>query len=384
MRILAVDTALGACSAAIIEDGKTLAHRFVVMERGHAEAVAPMVEDVMREAALDFPTLDRLAVTTGPGTFTGQRVGLAFMRGLRVAVKKPLAGITTLDAMAAAAMDESKLSRAAVLHDAKRGEVYVLAAGDKGTLVPLQLAKFENAIVDIKSATGDAPIALAGTAAEAAADALRKMGGDPRLTGIRQPDSLWVARLALNSPEPAGIPKPLYLRAPDAKLPPGSIAGRHMRSAMPSDLTALASIHAAAFEEGWGAQSLAELMNSTGSITFVAASGDKLFGFVLARVAADEAEVLTIAVAPQYRRAGIGKELLVAAADAAAQKGAQAMFLEVSPENIAARTLYAGRGFEEVGARPAYYREKGQPARDALTLKAKLPLQSLGNAAEVD
>src|SRR5580698_1696827 len=127
MRILAVDTALGACSAAIIEDGKTLAHRFVVMERGHAEAVAPMVEDVMREAALDFPALDRLAVTTGPGTFTGQRVGLAFMRGLRVALKKPLAGITTLDAMAAAAMDESKLSRAAVLHDAKRGEVYVLA-----------------------------------------------------------------------------------------------------------------------------------------------------------------------------------------------------------------------------------------------------------------
>jgi tRNA threonylcarbamoyladenosine biosynthesis protein TsaB len=384
MRILAVDTALGACSAAIIEDEKTLAHHFVVMERGHAEALAPMVEDVMREAALDFPALDRLAVTTGPGTFTGQRVGLAFMRGLRVALKKPLAGITTLDAMAAAAMDESELSRAAVLHDAKRGEVYVLAGSDAGSLVPLQLAKFEDAIVAIRDATQDVPIAFAGTAAEAAAGAFRKIGGIPRLTGIRQPDALWVARLALNLSEPTDIPKPLYLRAPDAKLPPGSIAGRQLRSVTSSDLEALAPIHAAAFEEGWSARSLGELTNSAGSIAVVAANGAKLFGFVLARVAADEAEILTIAVAPQYRRAGIGKELLLAAMDAAAQKGARAMFLEVSRENIAARTLYAGRGFTEVGARPGYYREKGQAAQDALALKAKLPLQSLGNAAEVD
>ena len=384
MRILAVDTALGACSAAIIQDEKTLAHRFVVMERGHAEALAPMVEDIMREAGLGFPALDRLAVTTGPGTFTGQRVGLAFMRGLRVALKKPLAGITTLEAMAAAAMDESRLSRAAVLHDAKRGEAYVFAGSHKGLLVPLQLAKFEDALGAIERAVQDVPIAFAGTAAEAAADAFHKLGGVPHLTGIRQPDALWVARLALNQPEPTDIPKPLYLRAPDAKLPPGSIAERRLRSAMPADLPVLASIHASAFEESWSAQSLEGLMNSAGSIALVAASGAKLFGFVLARVAADEAEILTIAVAPQFRRAGIGRELLLAAVDAVSNKGARAVFLEVSSKNAAARALYASRGFMEVGVRPAYYREKARPAQDALTLKAKLPLQSLGNAGEVD
>ena len=64
-----------------------LAHRWVAMARGHAEALAPMVQSAMGEAELDFPALDRLAVTTGPGTFTGQRVGLAFMRGLRVALE---------------------------------------------------------------------------------------------------------------------------------------------------------------------------------------------------------------------------------------------------------------------------------------------------------
>src|SRR5215469_11313349 len=82
VKLLAVDTAL--------------AHRFEPMERGHAERLAPMVEEVMTEAKLPFAALDRLAVTTGPGTFTGQRVGLAFARGLRVALNKPLIGITTL------------------------------------------------------------------------------------------------------------------------------------------------------------------------------------------------------------------------------------------------------------------------------------------------
>ena len=75
------------------------------MERGHAEALAPVVQEVMR--GHDFASLDRLAVTVGPGTFTGQRVGLAFMRGLKLALGKPLIGVTSLEAMAAAALAET-------------------------------------------------------------------------------------------------------------------------------------------------------------------------------------------------------------------------------------------------------------------------------------
>src|SRR3954469_22245810 len=94
------------------------------MDRGHAERLAPMVEEIMR--GFDFAALDRLAVTTGPGTFTGQRVGLAFMRGLRLALEIPLTGITTLEAIAASAMDQTRQSRAAVIHDARREEAYLL------------------------------------------------------------------------------------------------------------------------------------------------------------------------------------------------------------------------------------------------------------------
>ena len=100
MNILAVDTALGACSAALLADGRILAGSHCEMQRGHAEALAPMVRSVMQDAGLDFLALDRIAVTTGPGTFTGQRVGLAFARALGLALRKPVIGVTTLDTMA--------------------------------------------------------------------------------------------------------------------------------------------------------------------------------------------------------------------------------------------------------------------------------------------
>jgi tRNA threonylcarbamoyladenosine biosynthesis protein TsaB len=207
MRILAADTALGACSVAVLDGDRALAHRWVEMERGHAEALAPMVDDAMRASGIAFDSLDRLAVTTGPGTFTGQRVGLAFMRGLRIALKKPLTGVTTLAAMQEAAKAETGLVRAAALHDARRGEVYLEVAG-----VPVVLPLADAIAVLAPLQDG---LALAGTAAE---QAKAELPGAV-LSTIRQPDALWVARLALAMPVDDAAPAPLYLRAPDAKLP---------------------------------------------------------------------------------------------------------------------------------------------------------------------
>ena len=210
--MLAVETALGACSVAVLDGEEILAHRFQEMARGHAEALAPMVQDAMREARIAFAALDRLAVTTGPGTFTGQRVGLAFMRGLRVALRRPLIGITTLEAMAAA----TQAKRAAAIHDAKRDEAYLLLWEEGETILAPEVMSFAHAIDRIR---GFGPCALAGTGAPSASTAL---GGGFTLTNIRQPDALWVGRLAMARPAPDRPPAPLYLRAPDAKLPAGA------------------------------------------------------------------------------------------------------------------------------------------------------------------
>jgi tRNA threonylcarbamoyladenosine biosynthesis protein TsaB len=209
LKILAVETALGACSVAVLEGDDILAHHFEEMARGHAEALAPMVRDAMAKAHIGFSALDRLAVTTGPGTFTGQRVGLSFMRGLRVALGKPITGLTTLEVMAAATQGR----KAAAIHDAKRDEAYLLLwEKDEAVLAPTVLP-FAEAVEKIR---GFGPCALAGSGAPAASAGL---GADYSLSDIRQPDALWLARLARTRPASDTPPTPLYLRAPDAKLP---------------------------------------------------------------------------------------------------------------------------------------------------------------------
>jgi len=213
LKLLAVDTALGACSVAVLDGDAVLAHQFVEMTRGHAEALAPMVDETMRKSGVAFDALDRLAVTTGPGTFTGQRVGLAFMRGLRVGLKKPLIGVTTLEAMAAA----TEKNRAAAIHDAKRDEAYLSLWQNGATILEPVVMPFVDAVAHIRAFGA---CALCGTGASMAGEAL---GAGFAVTDIRQPDALWVARLALTRPVPGAAPAPLYLRAPDAKLPASAV-----------------------------------------------------------------------------------------------------------------------------------------------------------------
>jgi tRNA threonylcarbamoyladenosine biosynthesis protein TsaB len=226
VKILAADTALGACSVAVLEDDTLRAHLFEPMERGHAERLAPMVRDVMAAAGESFGAIDRLAVTVGPGTFTGQRVGYAFMRGMRLALQRPLVGITTLAAMAGAAQAQTGLSPAVVLHDARRGEVYVTGLVGRKTVVEVQLAAFDEAIRMICDAfhAGSGVIAVAGTAGERAVARFHGAGRQAVDTAIHSPDAAWVGRLARLEPEPSHVPPPLYLRPPDAKLPTQGIA----------------------------------------------------------------------------------------------------------------------------------------------------------------
>ena len=101
MLILAIDTALEACAVALLdtEANSLRAHESQAMARGHAEALMPMIDRVMKAAELPFTALDRIAVTVGPGSFTGLRVGISAARGLGLAAEKPVVGVTTLSAL---------------------------------------------------------------------------------------------------------------------------------------------------------------------------------------------------------------------------------------------------------------------------------------------
>ncbi|OJY65684.1 MAG: ribosomal-protein-alanine acetyltransferase [Rhodospirillales bacterium 70-18] len=144
------------------------------------------------------------------------------------------------------------------------------------------------------------------------------------------------------------------------------MAEPELREATPLHAAALAAIHAASFppRERWGADAMALQLGLPGAFGLIDPAG----GMVLARVAADEAEILTLAVAPALRRQGRARALLEAAAARAARAGAAALFLEVSAANAAARALYESCGFARVGLRTRYYSD----GADALVMRRPL------------
>jgi ribosomal-protein-alanine N-acetyltransferase len=132
----------------------------------------------------------------------------------------------------------------------------------------------------------------------------------------------------------------------------------------------LAALHAEAFApaDRWGAQAIGLMLDLPGHVALLANESGEPAGFAMGRVAADQAEVLTIAVRPGARRAGVGRALMQALADHAAQRGARELFLEVAETNDAARALYAGLGASATGRRRAYYPD----GADALVLRLEL------------
>jgi tRNA threonylcarbamoyladenosine biosynthesis protein TsaB len=217
MRILAIDTALGACSAAVYDsDLRAVATReSLPMLRGHAEALMPLVARVMDRARLEFAALDRIAVTIGPGSFTGLRVGVAAARGLALAAGKPAVGLSTLSVFAAPliAADDARPVVAAI--DARHGHIYLQVFGAGGrTLVAPRLASIAEALR--VAATGSPR--LVGNAAKLLAAAWPAGERAPSTIDERAaPDIEWVARLGAAAAESGVPPKPLYLRAPDAQ-----------------------------------------------------------------------------------------------------------------------------------------------------------------------
>jgi tRNA threonylcarbamoyl adenosine modification protein YeaZ len=215
MRVLAIDTALAACAAAVLDTADAAGvHESLAMQRGHAEAVMPLVARVMARAGIAFSDLDRIAVTTGPGSFTGLRVAIAAARGLGLAAAKPVIGLTTLAAYAAPLIAADDTLSVVSAIDARHDHVYLQVVGPGGrTIVPPRLASLREAL---RVAATGAP-RLAGNAAALMAAAWPPGERQPSaVIDLPAPNIEWVARLGAAADESAP-PKPLYLRAPDAQ-----------------------------------------------------------------------------------------------------------------------------------------------------------------------
>ncbi len=212
MLTLAVDTCLDACTAVVGEDGGVLAAISEPMSRGHQERLAPMVAEVMAAAEVDFARLNRIAATVGPGSFTGLRVGLSFAKAMALALDIPCVGIGTLQALA-----HGHEGLVLAITDARRGQAYWQAFEDGAATSAPAASQIEGAA---RAFSGRGrPVTLTGPGS-ALLEGLMP-GANFAPAAAPTPEAL----LALAATAEPGSAAPIYLRAPDAKLPGGRLLG---------------------------------------------------------------------------------------------------------------------------------------------------------------
>jgi tRNA threonylcarbamoyladenosine biosynthesis protein TsaB len=216
-RILAIDSSCGAISACVCDEGaeEALARRSEPMMRGHAEALAPLIDNLMARVAGGFGSLDRIAVTNGPGSFTGIRIGVATARAIGLALNVPVIGVSTLVAFAGPLLQEPRSGVIVSAIDARHGQVYFQLFEATGR--PLIAARVEN-LRDAARAIGAGPARIAGNAAKALIEEFgRSAAAFDASAGAEFPDILAVARIGLASIPDASPPRPFYLKAPEVQ-----------------------------------------------------------------------------------------------------------------------------------------------------------------------
>jgi tRNA threonylcarbamoyladenosine biosynthesis protein TsaB len=231
MKILALDSATGACSVALWRDGAIVAQRFAVMDRGQSEVLIPMAQEVLAEAGADFPSIDVFAVTTGPGAFTGLRIGLAAAKGMALASGRPLIGVTTFEAVAhGVPAEERRGCPVLVAVESRREDIFVqsfdselIAAGEARSVRPEDLALAGTPL--LVAGDGAARVRLAFEAAGGSVSAISAGRPEVRFaSGAGFPQAADVARIvalrgAGSGLEKAAPPQPFYLRPPDVTMP---------------------------------------------------------------------------------------------------------------------------------------------------------------------
>jgi tRNA threonylcarbamoyladenosine biosynthesis protein TsaB len=217
MHVLALDTALDACSVALVDTNREqpLAALTIELDRGHAEALIPAVERVMRAAGAGFDAIDRIVTTIGPGSFTGLRVGISAARGFALVARKPAIGVTTLASLSAPFVTQNDAVPVVAAIDARHGNLYLQMFGAGGrTLVAPRACTVREAI----RAVSLGPVKIVGSAAPMLAALWPGSAPAPvAVDGRSAPDIVWVARLGAAADPAQAKPRPLYLRPPDAR-----------------------------------------------------------------------------------------------------------------------------------------------------------------------
>ena len=388
MRVLAIDTALEACAAAVLDTERgTVASESLPMVRGHAEALMPLIGRVMKQADMAFSALDRIAVTTGPGSFTGLRVGIAAARGIALAAAKPAIGLTTLAAYAAPYIAHDDKTAVAVAIDARHQHVYLQVFGPGGrTLIAPRIAS----VADAVRAAANGPVRIVGTGATMLAAAWPSREPPPMLVDERRaPDIVWVgaARASPPTKAPAIRSRSICARPTRSRRTPRGCRADDRDAHAPVRARRAGAVGGKPARRRGASPRCTPLRSGTAGAT-ASSSGccsERNIVAHRATIGPRAARLHPVAARRQAKRKSFRSRSRRRAAAAGSRArcstcicggwpglARNAVFLEVDEDNEPARRLYQRAGFREVGRRPGYYQQGRDHAATALVLRRDL------------
>ena len=371
---LAIETSSKLASVALLPDGEAAVQQHLDPLVGSARTLAPAIERLLADRNLRPDRLQLIAVSTGPGSFTGLRVGIAAMQGLAVATGLRIVPVSALDALARAGRDST--GRVAAWMDAQRGQVFAALYGADGQPLrtPSALSPVETLEAWGAEVRSPQPVRFIGGGAVRYAELIRAELGVTAAIADSPPLAGIIGLMAAEHPSQAVSPHaviPIYIRRPDAEL----ARKRNLvieRLTSEADLDAVASMEAACFTNPWTREMLAgELArNPFARVYVLRLPGSPVAAFCACWLVVDELHINTIAVGPDYRRQGLATALMRHILGEVAREGIRRATLEVRQSNEAARQLYEHLGFTVAAVRPGYYT---QPVEDALIMWRETP-----------
>jgi tRNA threonylcarbamoyl adenosine modification protein YeaZ/ribosomal-protein-alanine acetyltransferase len=390
--ILALETATRRGSVALC-DGETCVARDGDETRTHGERLPGELLEWLSAHGRRLDDVDAFAVVTGPGSFTGLRVGVAAIQGLALASARRVVGVPTLEAIAAARLTASGSTPPIIVPclDGQRGDIFFAAFDASGAArieacrvrIDPRVGRPEEGAAALAALAAPARMTLVGSGARKYAEVFERALPGVRIADVPQPIAEAAARLATRRVGSAVSPhalRPIYLRRPDAELareragvtastPAATPAAPawQIGVAEPDDLAAVEALQRRAFTNPWGAAAIKwELENTDVARLYVMRDPH---GAVVAYCACwnvfGELHINSLAVEESLRRRGLARRLLHFVILDARAAGARTATLEVRQSNHAARLLYEGLGFKVEGVRRDYYQD---PREDALIL----------------
>ena len=392
MKVLAIDSSGLTASVAVVEDSRTIAEYTVDYKKTHSQTLLPMIDEVAKMTELELSDIDAIAVSGGPGSFTGLRIGSATAKGLGLALDKPLIHVPTVDGLAYQVYGCGDII--CPIMDARRNQVYTgiytfsARAGKKEGIREVepvfQVLRMQMAIAveDLirRLNNYNRPVVFLGDGVPVYREMLS--------AGLKVPYSfapsymnrqraavigaLGIRYYKAGKYETAMEHQPEYLRQSQAERERAQrerTAKTLIREMKAEDAAAVAEIEYQTFPDHWSQNAVLDTLSNPQTVCLLAEKAGKAAGYLLAYLAGGEAEIARIAVSEGLKRQGIGKKLLQLLEETCKEKQVGRLLLDVRESNREARAFYQKMAFQEDGVRKGFYQS---PAEDAVLMSREL------------